>query len=212
MCPQRLSLPRCSRPCLPLPRATPAAAAAAAHPRSARACRGCPGPGRHRRWHHHRRPQPWQPAAEASDLVAVSRCRSWLPAHESWRSTSMPTPVREARDDLPITNAVWRWLSGGSSPLRLAHYPPVITCFRCFLGAQGASEPPPREKPAADDRRHAHTAWRRTQKQRRVRDRPSGSRWRWPLGAAGSAARGRRAGEGAEGNSSYVTSMSTRAC
>ncbi len=28
--------------------------------------------------------------------------------------------------------------------LRLANYPPVITCFRSFLGAQGASKPPPR--------------------------------------------------------------------
>ncbi len=53
-------------------------AAAAARPRSARACRGCPGPGRHCRRHHHRRPQPGQPAAEACDCnasgsAAVSR-------------------------------------------------------------------------------------------------------------------------------------------
>ncbi len=37
--------------------------------------------------------------------------------------------------------------------------PPVITCFRRFLGAQGASELPP-QTPAADARRHAYAAWR----------------------------------------------------
>ncbi len=50
-------------------------------PRHARACRGCPGPGRHRRWHHHpRRPQPGQPAAAASGGSAAVSRRSWLPA------------------------------------------------------------------------------------------------------------------------------------
>ena len=52
------------------------AATAAARPRSARACRGCPEPGRHRRWHHHRRPQPGQQAAKARGSAAVSSS-SW---------------------------------------------------------------------------------------------------------------------------------------
>ncbi len=67
----------------------------------------------------------------------------------------------------------------GAVPLRLAHYPPVITCFRCFLGAHESE----RATAAGEARRHAPTAWQRTQKPRRVRERPAGSRW---LAAPGS--------------------------
>ncbi len=102
----------------PLGAACNAAAAAVARPRSARACRGCPWPGRHCRRHHHRRPQPGQPAAEASGgSAAVSRSRSWLPAHESPHKAPRATPVREARDEFPRAHAGWRRPSGccGSS-------------------------------------------------------------------------------------------------
>ncbi len=82
-----------------------------------------------------------------------------------------------------------RMLYGGGRqdeavPLRLANYPPVITCFWCFLGAHG-SEPPPRWKPAAA-RRHVYAVWWRKQKQRGWRERPSGS-WRLRLQRAGAA-------------------------
>ena len=56
-----------------------------------------------------------QPAAEASGSAAVSRRRSWLPAPESWRSTSMTTPVREAHDNRPRADAGCRRLSEVSS-------------------------------------------------------------------------------------------------
>ena len=52
--------------------------------------------------------------------------------------------------------------------LRLANYPPVITFFRSFLGAHGSK----RATAAGEASRHAHTAWRRTQKPRRGRERP----------------------------------------
>ncbi len=70
---------------------------------------------------------------------------------------------------------------------RLFLYLPVITCCRRFLGAHG-SEGATAAMEAG--RRHLHAAWRRTQKPRRVRE---------PLGAAGSAAAGGVAGEGAGG-------------
>ncbi len=53
-------------------------------------------------------------------------------------------------------------------PLRLADYPPVITCFRRFLGAPGSE----RATAAGEACRHAHAAWRRKQKQHRVLERP----------------------------------------
>ncbi len=51
-------------------------------------------------------------------------------------------------------------------PLWLANYPPVITCLRGFLGAQGSE----RATAAGEASRMA-----RKQKPRRVRERPSGS-------------------------------------
>jgi len=53
-------------------------------------------------------------------------------------------------------------------PLRLAHYPPVITCFRCCLETPGRE----RATAAGEACRHAHAAWRRKQKQHRVLERP----------------------------------------
>ncbi len=41
-------------------------------------------------------------------------------------------------------------------PLRLAHYPPVITCFRGFFGAYGSE----RATAVGEARRHAPAAWR----------------------------------------------------
>ena len=68
----------------------------------------------------------------------------------------MPTPVREARDDFPPAHAVCGGRQEGTVPLRLAHYPPVITCFRGFLGAHGSE----RATAAGELSRHAHTAAR----------------------------------------------------
>ncbi len=75
-----------------------------------------------------------------------------------------------------------RMLYGGglrdeAVPLRLAHYPPRDNLFLVLLWIA--------RKPAAT----------RKPQQHRVRERPAGSRWRWPLGAAGSAAAGGAAGE-----------------
>ncbi len=63
-----------------------------------------------------------------------------------------------------------RMLYGGglrdeAVPVRLANYPPVITCFRCFLGAPGSE----RSTAAAEASRMA-----RKQKPSRVRERPTG--------------------------------------
>ncbi len=60
-----------------------------------------------------------------------------------------------------------RMPSEGAVPLRLAHYPPVITCFRRVLEAPGSE----RATAAGEARHHAHAAGWRTQKLRRVRER-----------------------------------------
>ncbi len=112
-------------------------------------------PGRHCRRHHHRRPQPGQPAAEASDCnasgsAAVSRRRSWLPAPPGLRLAQMPTPAREARDDLPLAHAVWRRPSGcrGSSPAsELSPRDHLFSTLPCSAWEQashsrGGSQPP----------------------------------------------------------------------
>ena len=94
-------------------------------------------PGRHRGRHHHRRPQPGQPAAEASDCNAsssgaVSRRRSWFPAHESPYKALRATPAREARDNLSQADTAWRRPSVAGGSFRLARLSTtVITCLRC---------------------------------------------------------------------------------
>ncbi len=62
-------------------------------------------------------------------------------------------------------------------PLRLAHYPPVITCFRHFLGAHRSE----RTTAAREVSHHTYAAWRRMQEPRRVRERTSGRRRLRPL-------------------------------
>ena len=73
-------------------------------------------------------------------------------------------------------------LQEGAVPLRLAHYPPVITCFRSFLGAQGASETPPQGKPAATRTRHGGA--RRSREMERSRSPRAGGGGRWERQAA----------------------------
>ncbi len=47
-------------------------------------------------------------------------------------------------------------------PLRLAHYPPVITCFLCFFGAPGSERATAAGNPAATRTRHGGARRSRT--------------------------------------------------
>ncbi len=70
----------------------------------------------------------------------ISR-RSWLPTPPGVRKAQMQTPVRCKRAmTFPERMLYGGGLQDEAVHLRLAHYPPVITCFRCCLGAHGSEQ------------------------------------------------------------------------
>ncbi len=100
-------------------------------------------------------------AAIAAGIIAEGRSpgsrRSWLPAHESLRSTSMPTPVREAHDNRPRADAGCRRPSEVSCASPAGALSPRDHLFSVFPWSAWE-----RATAAWEASRHAHAAWRRT--------------------------------------------------